>query len=587
VVDDSNMPSNHTGGRVDASGRRSWSWPARALLPYRQGRVLDVVVYLLILVIVAAGVVHALTASVPAATFRISDDAYYYFNVARNVITGKGVTFDGINATNGFHPLWMLCVLPIFGVFAGDPEIALRAALVLVTLVAGAAFAVAYGCLRAHAGRAAAVVGLAAMCAPLCLNPLLNGLETGLLLVLLFATLWACGRYNLLAPTASPRGTIVLAVLLSLVFLCRLDSVFIIFAVLLVTGCRRRATVLPAMPSRPWWAVYTRLALVAAALAGPYFLWNFAHFGRLTPISGALKSTFPTPSLSLSRLLSPHLLLAGAELVFAGLMLAWLVRPADPAVPARPSIASAPATALKADRPSYDMLVAMWIGCVLHFVYSAVFMRWGVQWWHFAAYVPVTLTLGVLAFARLHARLRQRVWVSVATCVLVLTGSLGALHVDAQRRGAHHDPWYAAALWARRHLPAEAVVGMTDCGLFGYFCNRPTVNLDGVINGYEYQRALRDGKLSSYLRRCGVTHVADYETRYAKDEHVIRLPARLYQAPGGSIVASPPAEVYRSQPYADAVHPEGGIRFVIWDLTGVRVVDRAVPSRDTLAQGRP
>ena len=36
------------------------------------------------------------------------DDAFYYYKVALNIRNGLGSTFDGINVTNGYHPLWML-----------------------------------------------------------------------------------------------------------------------------------------------------------------------------------------------------------------------------------------------------------------------------------------------------------------------------------------------------------------------------------------------------------------------------------------------------------------------------------------------
>lgn len=49
------------------------------------------------------------------------DDAFYYFQVARHVVAGHGVTFDGINLSNGFHPLWMIVNLPIFAV-AGQAD---------------------------------------------------------------------------------------------------------------------------------------------------------------------------------------------------------------------------------------------------------------------------------------------------------------------------------------------------------------------------------------------------------------------------------------------------------------------------------
>ena len=42
------------------------------------------------------------------------DDAFYYYKVAQNVLSGYGFTFDQINLTNGFHPLWMVVCLGVF-----------------------------------------------------------------------------------------------------------------------------------------------------------------------------------------------------------------------------------------------------------------------------------------------------------------------------------------------------------------------------------------------------------------------------------------------------------------------------------------
>ena len=42
-----------------------------------------------------------------------SDDAFYYFQIARNIATGHNVTFDGETLTNGFHPLWRALLTPL------------------------------------------------------------------------------------------------------------------------------------------------------------------------------------------------------------------------------------------------------------------------------------------------------------------------------------------------------------------------------------------------------------------------------------------------------------------------------------------
>ena len=55
-----------------------------------------------------------------------SDDAFYYFQIARNLASGKFSTFDsGITQTNGYHPLWLFLITPFYWVF--DKEAALFA----------------------------------------------------------------------------------------------------------------------------------------------------------------------------------------------------------------------------------------------------------------------------------------------------------------------------------------------------------------------------------------------------------------------------------------------------------------------------
>lgn len=62
------------------------------------------------------------------------DDAYYYFKVAQNISEGYGSSLDGINPTNGYHPLWLVANIPIFSLARFDLILPLR----LLTLVMAA-----------------------------------------------------------------------------------------------------------------------------------------------------------------------------------------------------------------------------------------------------------------------------------------------------------------------------------------------------------------------------------------------------------------------------------------------------------------
>src|SRR5919198_595936 len=61
------------------------------------------------------------------------DDAYYYFKVAQNISEGHGSTFDGIDVTNGYHPLWMLVCIPIFALSRFDLILPLRILLLVMS----------------------------------------------------------------------------------------------------------------------------------------------------------------------------------------------------------------------------------------------------------------------------------------------------------------------------------------------------------------------------------------------------------------------------------------------------------------------
>ena len=70
-----------------------------------------------------------------------SDDGFYYFKVAENITNGLGVTFDGINPTNGFHPLWMVVCIPVFALARFNLILPLRL-LVLVSALLNAGTAI-------------------------------------------------------------------------------------------------------------------------------------------------------------------------------------------------------------------------------------------------------------------------------------------------------------------------------------------------------------------------------------------------------------------------------------------------------------
>jgi hypothetical protein len=121
---------------------------------------------------------------------RFHDDAFYYFTIARHLSAGEGFTFDGIHATNGFHPLWLCLLVPIFRVVPG-PFAPLRVVGLLEAVLVALAAAGIFRILRSRLGVAPALSSAALLMAqPGAARVVGVGMESSLLLAVL-VSVWA------------------------------------------------------------------------------------------------------------------------------------------------------------------------------------------------------------------------------------------------------------------------------------------------------------------------------------------------------------------------------------------------------------
>ncbi|MBL8062374.1 MAG: hypothetical protein JNK32_05100 [Anaerolineales bacterium] len=88
----------------------------------------------------------------------VRDDAYYYFKVAQNIALGNGSTFDGINMSNGYHPLWMLICIPIFALASSDLILPLRVLLVVIAGIHATTSVMLYRLVKNNLSHTAAIL---------------------------------------------------------------------------------------------------------------------------------------------------------------------------------------------------------------------------------------------------------------------------------------------------------------------------------------------------------------------------------------------------------------------------------------------
>lgn len=448
----------------------------------------------------------ALGISLPLAINGLLDDSFYYLQVARNVAAGAGSSFDGIELTNGYHPLWMWLLVPVHWVAAARPETCLRIGLVISSVLGVGVLLWIRHVLNRQATAWAAAIGLLLFAWPRILGQTVNMLESGLLLFT-YMTIVALLVSN--RATAAGRG-VAFGILLGLAALARLDTVFLWIAVGILgvaRGLQGRALIhAPEIPIERDRGRLARIVENVAPLAlglvivAPYLYWNHSRFGHWTPVSGYVKTSFPHPEFQARTFLDfkEFTLLA---LVGVGFLLASL-RPRSSRI--------------------VQALGIFGLASALHMAYTVLFMRWGVDRWHFAITIPAGVlglpllldrALGVFAPGRGRA---LRVALVAGGVVLAIAAQGYSLRA---RAGRHLDGSRAVALWARDHLPEDSVYAMTDAGVFAYFSGRTTVNLDGLINNYRYQDYLRAGRLVEYFEEKSIDYVYE-QASYGRADYL-------------------------------------------------------------------
>lgn len=487
----------------------------------------------------------ALRASTPrAASWLVYDDAFYYFAIARNLAHGLGSTFDGLHATNGYHPLWLaVCTVPYrLGL---DDERAVQVLLGVGTIGLGVAVLLAERVVVRHAAdcgdraQHAVLAGGGLLCAfafsPLGVSIFANGLESSCTLVfaaLLIERLDAHG--DALFAAARARSRLAIAALAAGAFLSRTDAIFLLpwlGAWAFVRAPARRAHVVFELCALP--------AFVVAAYLGV----NFWLFGTATQVSGDLKRIAP----------GAEGIATMAVLVVAPLAVLGVLR--------RRRLELLPRTGALLTRTAP---VLLWTFSEL--AYYEGLQRW-VQLWYFV--VPCLYVALVLAVALVDLADRSRVeraakGLAAALVLLGLALFAGSV-VDAATPGAFTmlEKNVEAARWLRANVPEDAVLGSWDAGAIGYYSHRRVLNLDGEVGDVAYLRALRAGRTAEWAKNERIDYLVNHADEENGEERFRSLASSTL---GGPRVAR--WSLVRSWPFihrgATNGRPRGRHKMAVW-----------------------
>ncbi len=450
-----------------------------------------------------------------------TDDTFYYLEVARRIVDGEGSTFDGINETNGYHPLWMGLTTALAMVFRSERG------LVTATLLTGLALAALALVLFVReidrlAGRGPALAAGVVASSSLSISRWTDGMEGPATLVTLALVAIAVRRSD--DEPQSFGRSVAIGLASGLVVLSRLDYLLVIWVVPLLLFLWDRRS------GRNPWARVRGVAVGGALLLVPFALWFAGTWGHPVTTSASIKSHWMelySEEEFGGRLTSGYLRYLGAtveeywrELAFSlgdrgtttvgGLVVAVTAMVGAVGI-AIGRLRPARSPSSRGDRAGSPVSAECVVGVVvLKAAFDVVLLPpFAVTWYAAATMMVVPLLLGAYAWfgaggALVVSRLLGAVVFALLAVITVppdvrdvwSTGDVGA---DDRNWLSVRD---SAAEWILAEGP-EGRYAAFDAGLLGYRLHgeRELVNIDGLVNDYGFAELVTaDAPLDEVVR---------------------------------------------------------------------------------------
>lgn len=413
---------------------------------------------------------------------RLEDDAFFYATISRHAVEEGIVSFDGVSATNGFHPLWMGMVMATRSIIPDQIDF-LRAVSVLSSFLMFAAGIIV-------------VKTLSRQYPPMVVLPVFIlllrylrdfahlAMETSILIPVAFLALVMLDRVT---PATSKRSLLRLGGVLALVGLARLDAALL--AVLIgIWAVKEKGK-----PS----ALFVFLPGIIAGAC--YLAVNRVFFCSWMSVSGAIKASGP----GLNSLFAKQLFLLSDPLGLRspwGLFLLFLVL----------------SFAVLFHRKTRPSIKAAGLFLILFTVSQLLLSSWRLWYWY--AY-PAVLFCGIcfpFLLGKIFDSLRvpKKITNIAFTLLLALTIPFAVLwgwNYGGEKAEDFRVRNMNIAQELNESMGDSTLVAMGDrAGSFAYFFRGGVVQMEGLAGSKELAESIQQGRLQEYLTEMEVDFIASW-----------------------------------------------------------------------------
>ncbi len=462
--------------------------------------------------------------------YLISDDAYYYFSIAKNLVNRGMLSADGITLTNGFHPLWLFVITPVFFFFQKHPWFSIHLVITVSAVFDTLAAFLIYKTLE-RLGKEKTGLWAAAfyLVNPWGLLHTMNGLETAQNNFFLAVMVYLSVRANTewLKSNWFSFGAVC-----GLALLSRTDNIFVVVVLLGYLLWREKSLDSLIKP-----------AAVSLAVVLPWLVFNHAAFGTVVQTSGtAYPWMYHQAYLSkFKTYFSPELIPYLLKNSFVGVSDNahhygdWTITSV---------VAIALLFRLRKWPVKYRPLLWTLLGSGI-FIFFHLFIRWSVRPWYPQSVFILTLPVVALVVGKFHRYL-------VAIAAVFVLSICGWAVSDVKFLVAERSKVMLELINTK--IPPGHRVGAFNSGYVQYLTDKRVVNLDGLVN---------NEILDYYKKRKGLEYLRKRDIRWLVDQpFYIRMAFGKYFGPEAKgafelVATVSQIEYFKNDVFAIAVLPEG------------------------------
>lgn len=427
------------------------------------------------------------------------DDSFYYLKTALNFSQGKGSTFDGINKTNGYHPLYFWIVsfyFFIINLFATiNPELLFRFVCLLHLFLIYLIVLLINKIIKIHSDDDRYTILKKLLVFSLLFGLILIrdvGTEAHIVVVLIFLIYYLLVSIKL----EDFKNIFFLGTLVFFLLLARTDLVLTFFMPLLVYKIFTKGI-------KEIFSKYFIIIILAFISVFSILLYNYLIAGSILSVSSLLANTFPNIVLidNLRSLITNF----GDYITFLKFIVLVVLLVI--------SIYLFNKNEKKSVNDGYIVSILLAVGGLLFCFQHLLFNRYGLRSWYMV--VPscsiILLTINILP------KVKKEYVIKLITLLVLFVVLSYFLAIRLLNNKFKYVYKYSKEI-EKITSENDKIFQIDFSGIVSFFSSRKIINGDGLINSYEYYQYLKKNNISDYLKKLDVKYYSFFIWRNFKED---------------------------------------------------------------------